>query len=169
MPSNIPVNANAHGPVNANSHSQGNPLVELVVVVTMLGVFSSFAIPRFTRLENHARASEVAALSVNLRGVAAAAHAQYLAGHAQSLESGARLSSATLKGRTLRLEHGYPDANGIRVAIPDPSGFTVNSTPTSVTYSKADAPAPALCAVTYHPSPTASSEATITELKTSGC
>jgi MSHA pilin protein MshA len=176
MPSNMPVNANSHGPVNANSHGQGNSLLELVVVVTMLGVFSSFAIPRFTRLENHARASEVVALSANLRSVAAAAHAQYLAGHAQylaghgqSLESGARLSSATLKGRTLRLEHGYPDANGIRVAIPNPSGFTVNSTPTSVTYAKTDAPAPALCAVTYHPSPTASSEATITELKTSGC
>jgi type II secretory pathway pseudopilin PulG len=161
MPSNIPV--------NACSHSQGNSRVELVVVVTMLGVFCSFAVPRFTRLQNHARASEVVALSVKLRSVAAAAHAQYLAGHAQYPESGARLSSATLKGRTLLLEHGYPDANGIRVAIPDPSGFTVSSTPTSVTYSKTDAPAPALCAVTYHPSPTASSEATITDLKTSGC
>jgi hypothetical protein len=75
----------------------------LPVSVTMLGVFCSFAIPRFTRLENHARAS------------------------------------------------------------------AVNSTPTSVTYSKTDAPAPALCAVTYHPSPTASREATITDLKTSGC
>ena len=165
----MPVNANSHGPVNANSHGQGNSLLELVVVVTMLGVLSSFAIPRFTRLENHARASEVVALSANLRSVAAAAHAQYLAGHGQSLESGARLSSVTLKGRTLRLEHGYPDANGIRVAIPDPSGFTVNSNPTSVTYAKTDAPAPALCAVTYHPSPTASSEATITDFKTSGC
>src|SRR5260370_42706818 len=130
MPSNIPANANSHGPVNANSYSQGNSLVELVVVVTMLGVFSSFAVPRFTRLENHARASEVVALSVKLRSVAAA-------------------------------------ANGIRVAIPDPSGFTVNATPTSVTYSKSDAPAPALCAVTYHPSLTASSEATITDFKTS--
>jgi hypothetical protein len=108
------------------------------------------------------RASEVVALSVNLRSAAAAAHAQYL-------ESGARPSSATLKGRTLELENGYPDANGIRVAIADPSGFAVNSTLTSVTYSKTDAPAPAQCAVTYHAAPAAPSEATITELKTGGC
>jgi prepilin-type N-terminal cleavage/methylation domain-containing protein len=50
--------------VNAYSAHQGNSLVELVVVITMLGVASSFAIPRFTRLENNVRASEVTALSV---------------------------------------------------------------------------------------------------------
>jgi prepilin-type N-terminal cleavage/methylation domain-containing protein len=50
MPSNIHV--------NANSHSRGNSLVELVVVVTMLGVISSFAIPRFTHHENDVRGSK---------------------------------------------------------------------------------------------------------------
>ena len=149
--------------VNAYSPRRGNSLVELVVVITMLGVISSFAIPRFTRLENNVRASEVTALSVNLRSAAAAAHAQYL-------ESGARLSSATLKGRTIQLKNGYPDAgtNGIRAALADATGFTVNFTPTSVTYSKTDAPAPAQCTVTYR----ASSEngaATISDLNTSGC
>ncbi len=48
MPSNIHVNAYSHG--------RGNSLVELVVVVTMLGVISSFAIPRFTHHENDVRA-----------------------------------------------------------------------------------------------------------------
>ena len=69
----------------------------------MLGVIPSFAIPRFTHLENDVRASEV------------------------------------------------------------------DSTPTSVTYSKSDAPAPVRCAVTYHASPAAPGEATITDLNTSGC
>jgi MSHA pilin protein MshA len=149
--------------VNA-SQRQGNSLVELVVIVTMLGVISSFAIPRFTHLEKDVRASEVVALSVNLRSAAAAAHAQYL-------ESAGRLSSATWKGRSLKLENGYPDAgtNGIRLAVADPSGFKVRSTPTSVTYSKPDAPAPAQCEVTYHASPTPPSEAAITDLDTSGC
>src|ERR1700716_1955671 len=148
--------------VNAHSHSLGNSLVELVVVVTMLGIIGSFAIPRFTHLENDVRASEVAALSVNLRSAAAAAHSQYV-------ESGAKLSFAILKGRAIHLKDGYPDPGGIRVAIAALSDFTVSSTPTSVTYSKTDAPVPAQCAVTYHASAAASGEATITDLKTSGC
>jgi MSHA pilin protein MshA len=149
--------------VHAYSPRQGNSLVELVVVITMLGVASSFAIPRFARLENHGRASEVTALSVNLRSAAAAAHAQYL-------ESGAKLSSATLKGRIIQLKNGYPDAgtHGIGAALADLTGFTVNVTPTSVSYSKTDAPAPAQCTVTYRASPESGS-ATISDLKTSGC
>jgi MSHA pilin protein MshA len=147
--------------VNTHSHRRGNLFVELVVVVTILGVAGSFAIPRFTHLENDVRASEVAALSVNLRSAAAAAHSQYV-------ESGAKLSFATLKGRAVHLKDGYPDPSGIRVAIADLPGFTVSSTPTSVTYSKTDAPVPAQCAVTYHASP-ALIEAAISGLKISGC
>jgi type II secretory pathway pseudopilin PulG len=157
MSSNIQVTA-------LYSRSKRISLVEPVVVVTLLGMLGSFAIPRFTHLQNTVRASEVVALSVNLRSAAAVAHAQYL-------EPGARPSSAILKRRTIQLKNGYPDAgaNGIRVAVADLSNFTVSSTPTSVTYSKTDAPVPSLCAVTYHASPAASSEATITDLKTSGC
>jgi type II secretory pathway pseudopilin PulG len=149
--------------VNAYPPHQGNSLVELVVVITMLGVASSFAIPRFTRLENNVRASEVTALSVNLRSAAAVAHAQYV-------ESGTRLSSATLKGRIIQLQNGYPDAgiHGIRAALADVTGFTVSFTPTSVTYSKTDAPAPAQCTVTYRASPE-SGAAAISDLNTSGC
>jgi MSHA pilin protein MshA len=159
MSSNIEVNA-------LPLRDKRITLVELVVVVTVLGILSSFAIPRFTHVQNVVRASEVAALSVNLRSAAAMAHAQYLEPGA-----GAGLSSATLKGRTIQLQNGYPDAgpNGIQVAVADLSDFTVSATPTSVTYSKTDAPVPAECAVTYHASPAASSEATITDLKTSGC
>jgi type II secretory pathway pseudopilin PulG len=139
-------------------------LIEPVVVVTLLGLLCSFAIPRFTHVQNVVRASEVVALSVNLRSAAAVAHAQYL-------EPGARLSSAILKGRNIELQNGYPDAgpNGIRMAVANLSNFTVSFTPTSVTYSKTDAPDPVQCAVTYHASPAASSEATVTGLETSGC
>jgi MSHA pilin protein MshA len=144
------------------SRNEGISLVDLVVVITLLGMICAFAIPRFTRLENNVRASEVVALSVNLRSASAAAHAQYL-------ESGGRLSSAALKGKIIRLMNGYPDVgpNGIRLAAPDLSDFTVSTTPTSVTFSKSGAPAAAQCAVTYHASPP--SEAAITDLYTGGC
>lgn len=143
---------------------QGISLVDLVVVISLVGILIAFAIPRFTHLGNDVRASEVVALSVNLRRAAEVAHAQYL-------RSGSTLSSATLEGRTIQLMNGYPDVGpqGIRLAIADLSDFTANSTPTSVTLSKSGAPAAAQCAVTYHASPTASSTSTITDLDTTGC
>jgi MSHA pilin protein MshA len=142
---------------------RGFSLVELVVVITLVGILAAFAIPCFTRLQNDVRSSEVVALSVKLRGAAAEAHAQYL-------ESGSRLSSARLQGRVVQLTNGYPDvgAQGIRSAIADVSDFVVSSTPTSVTYSKRGAPAAARCAVTYHAS-SSSVPATLTDLNTSGC
>jgi prepilin-type N-terminal cleavage/methylation domain-containing protein len=148
----------------SRSRSDGFSLVELVVVITLLGVLCSFAIPRFTRLENDARASEVVALSLHLRSASAAAHAQYL-------ESGRRVSSVNLEGRTIQLTNGYPDAgpHGIRLAVPDLSSFTVSSSPTSVTFSKTGAQAAAQCAVTYRVSPAAPSVAAITDLYTGGC
>lgn len=151
--------------IASDPRSKRISLVEpLVVVVTVLGILCSFAVPRFTHLQNVVRASEVMALSVNLRSAAAVAHAQYV-------EPGARLSSAILKGRDIQLKNGYPDAgpNGIRAAVAGLSNFTVRSTPTSVTYLKSDAPVPAQCSVTYRASPADSSEATITDLVTSGC
>jgi hypothetical protein len=128
----------------------------------MLGLIASFAIPRFMHLANVMRASDVTALSVKLRNAATAAHSQYV-------ESGAKLSFATLRGRAIHLKDGYPDASGIRGAIADLSDFSVSSTPASVTYSKIDAPVPAQCAVTYRASPVAPGAAAMTDFKTSRC
>jgi MSHA pilin protein MshA len=144
--------------------SRGILLIELVVAITLVAILAAFAIPRFTRLENDVRSSELVALSVKLRGAAAEAHAQYLG-------SGSTLSSATLQGRTIQLMNGYPDAGarGIGLAIADASDFIVSSTPTSVTYSRRGAPAAARCAVTYRASSAASVAARLTDLNTSGC
>jgi MSHA pilin protein MshA len=138
--------------------------VELVVAIAVAGIVAAFAIPRFTHINNNVRTSEVIALSASLRYAAAAAHAQYV-------QSGATLSSATLQGRAVELKNGYPDAGarGILLAIADSSEFTADVTPTSVTYSKSGAPTTARCAVTYTASPAASIAAAITDLNTSGC
>jgi len=142
----------------------GFSLVEVVVVITMLGIISAFAIPRFTHLENDIRASEIVALSISLRSAAESAHAQYL-------KSGATLAAARLGGKPVRLKNGYPDASsaGIQRAVADLSDFTSSLTATSVTYSKRGAPAAARCRVTYNAAPASSTPATITGLDTSGC
>jgi MSHA pilin protein MshA len=144
--------------------NQGFSLTEFVVAVTLIGILAAFAIPRFTHLANHARASEVVGLSTNLREAARLAHSQYLA-------SGRNGTSATVNGRSIALVNGYPDAssNGIRNAIFDVGGFKAQAAANSVKFSKTGAPADAHCSVIYNTAPAESSSATITNLDLSGC
>jgi MSHA pilin protein MshA len=144
--------------------NEGFSLTEVVVAVTLIGILAAFAIPRFTHLANHARASEVVGLSTNLREAAKLAHSQYLA-------SGRNGTSAIVNGRSIALVNGYPDAssNGIRNALFDTSGFKAKAATNSVKFSKIDAPAGNQCSVIYNIAPTENSPATITNLELSGC
>jgi type II secretory pathway pseudopilin PulG len=54
-------------------------LIEAVVLASLVGIVTAFAVPRFTRLANGVRASEVTALGAKLRHAAQTAHAQSLA------------------------------------------------------------------------------------------
>jgi Tfp pilus assembly protein FimT len=143
--------------------SNGVALVEVVVALSLCGIIASFAVPRLTHLENDVRATQMVALSVNLRSAAMAAHDQYV-------ESGARVSAATWKGRSVRLDHGYPDAGvgGIQSVVEDASEFAVSADSTSVTYSKEGAPVAGECAVTYRAAPV-SGDAPLTNVTTRGC
>jgi MSHA pilin protein MshA len=144
--------------------SPGFPLVELVIAVSLLGIASAFAVPRFTHLANDARASEVVALSANLRHTAQAAHAQFLA-------AGAHLSASTIEGKSLHLENGYPDTGpgGIRKAVFEADGFTAHESDGVVTFTRAGAPAAQQCAVTYRRVPDLSADPPVTDIDVSGC
>jgi MSHA pilin protein MshA len=144
--------------------AEGFSLTEVVVAVTLIGILAAFAIPRFTHLANHARASEVVGLSTNLREAARLAHSEYLV-------SGKNAASTTVNGRHIALVNGYPDAssNGIRNAIFDASGFTAKEVANSVKFSKTDAPAGDQCSVIYTIAAAETSPATITNLDLSGC
>jgi MSHA pilin protein MshA len=146
------------------ARNSGFTLIEAVVLASLVGIVAAFAVPRFTRLANNVRASEVIALGDNLRGAAQAAHARFLA-------PGAHLSAITLDGKTVTLRNGYPDAtaSGIRNAIFDSDGFSANEGIDSVTFSRADAPSGEQCSVTYQAAPEPSRAATVTDPDTSGC
>jgi MSHA pilin protein MshA len=143
--------------------SKGLAAIDVVVAISLCGIVAAFAIPRLTHLENDVRATEIVALSVNLRSSAAAAHEQFV-------ESGRQTSFASLRGRSVRLQNGYPDAGsaGIQMVVADVSEFTVTATPNAVTYSKIGAADEAGCAVTYHSAP-ASGKATVSDVTTRGC
>jgi MSHA pilin protein MshA len=146
------------------ARNNGHPLIEGVVIASLIGIITAFAVSHFTRLANTARATEVVALSAMLRNHLQAAHAQFLA-------SGAHLSATTIEGNRVHLENGYPDTgpSGIRNAVFESDGFSVHAGAGFVTFFRADAPSAQQCAVTYRADPASGDTPTVDNIETSGC
>jgi MSHA pilin protein MshA len=143
--------------------SRGFSLIEVVVLISLIGILAAFALPRLTHLANDARASEIQALGAHLESTAQLAHAQFLA-------SGSHLLTTTIEGRTVTLKDGYPDLSteGIRNTVSDSDGFTASEGEDFVRFSRTDAPSVGQCVVIYRV-PRDGSAAIITNIDTSGC
>lgn len=147
---------------------QGFTLIELVVVITILGILAAFAIPRFASLDSNARIAAINGLAGSMRSASALAHSLYLAG-------GSSATSVTMEGNVVPLTFGYPSAGtstaGITMALQDVSSFTASygtSPLTTIFQNNSNAPTPASCQVTYTPTTAASIAPTITAI-TTGC
>lgn len=106
---------------------KGFTLIELVVVITILGILAAVALPRFTDLQSQARSAKAQALLGSVR--AAAANVK-----AAAVVSGVNCSTATgttvkLEGVDIKLNYCYPssEAAGIIAAA------NINATNDAVT------------------------------------
>ena len=133
-------------------------------MLTLMGMAAAFAVPRYTSLANRTRASEVLALSDNLREATLTAHAQFVL-------SGSTLTAATLNGKAVLLKEGYPapTSSGIESAIVDWGSFTTKTNPFFVVFYKTGAPIDAECSVTYQGAMSPAKPAVITDIKLGGC
>jgi MSHA pilin protein MshA len=127
--------------MRASVKQGGFTLIELVVVITILGILAAFAIPRFASLEVEARRASTQALEGSLRSAAALAHALWLAQGSPA--------TVDMEGQTIDMPNGYPDLLTIDNTLADTSGFTY--TPATGVFAKTGAPG--VCTITYAEAP----------------
>ena len=118
---------------------KGFTLIELVVVITILGILAAFAFPRFAALETEARAATVDGLGGTLRAASALAHSLFLV---------TSVSPVTMEGQAINLTNGYPDTQDIELTLTDYTGFTITAGAT-LSFSPDGATATATCHVRY--------------------
>ena len=119
--------------------SKGFTLIELVVVITILGILAAFAIPRFANLEVEARIAAVQGLGGSVRSAATLAHSLSLA---QGIAPDA---DVIMEGQTITMAERYPEDAAIVDALVDITGFTF----AGGVFTKDGAASATECTVTY--------------------
>src|SRR5579862_5210924 len=96
-----------------SSKSRGFTLIELVVVITILGVLAAFAVPKFIALDSQARIATVNGLAASVKSAASLARGLDMAANAGPK------GPVAMEGAMVSLVNNYPDAtaNGIVNAI----------------------------------------------------
>ncbi|MBA3563958.1 MAG: type II secretion system protein [Gammaproteobacteria bacterium] len=119
--------------------SRGFTLSGLLIVIAVLGMLATFAVPRFVYRQADAHAAAIQSLAGSVRTAAYLAH--------ELANTQERPASVTMQGETIALQAGYPTAADIRKAVVGVAGFTF----APGVWTRNGARAPLQCSVRYVP------------------
>jgi MSHA pilin protein MshA len=141
--------------MKAATRHGGFTLIEVVVVITILGILAAFAIPRFASLQREERVAATEAVGASVRSGSALAHAMWLATGANPV---------SMAGTQIALTNGYPTTASVVGVLSDSTGFTF----VAGVWTKTGATTPSQCTVTYAAPLAPNTPPTITTV-TTGC
>jgi MSHA pilin protein MshA len=141
--------------------SRGFTLIELVVVITILGILAAFAIPKFIALDSQARIATVNGLAGSVKSAAALARSL-------SMATNNATGPVFMEGASVTLTNSYPDLAGIALAV-NTSANDFTYTPATGVWAKVGAPG--ACTVAYSPAVLTANGVTppVVAVVTTGC
>lgn len=158
-----------------HKNAAGFTLLELIVVISILGILAAVAIPKYVDTVQSARVSTLNGLAVGLNGAKNAAQSEYrIEGNGYQSTSG----TITVNGQSVSVVPGYglptADAKGIAQMLEasyQNSFYADYTTNGKVTFEVKDNSGAAIttCGLVYDPSNTDNPAALPQNLTTSGC
>lgn len=91
----------------------GFTLIELVIVITILGILAGIALPKFASLQAEARMAKMNSALGSIKSAAAMAHAALLTKGFDASFTGTPVPNIVIEGTTVTYINGYPDASSI--------------------------------------------------------
>lgn len=88
----------------------GFTLIELVIVITILGILAVVALPKFAALQGDARLAKMNGAMGSVKSAAAMAHAVILTRGVDANFTGLATPAIVIEGTTVVYVNGYPDA-----------------------------------------------------------